>query len=390
MIDWIIENKEWVFSGVGVALISGIIWMIKAKRVRSKTCASVKQHQRSGSNSTNIQAARDVKEVTVVSGMTYSEVREIAKDVFEANFYKLSDIAAQTAKERADKLLDSYLDKLSERNPSAIKSSNDPDMQYALFTAQKEFARIGDEDLGEMLVNLLVDRAAHNERSLMQIVLNESLSIVPKLTVNQMDTLSIIFILKYTKYLRMDNLMALHDYIDRRLVPFLSNLTEVPACYQHLEFTGCGAISIVSRKIEEIFRDNYPGIFCKGFTLEKIESIVDKQEVRDAILIPCLHDKDLWQVKAIDGEAIEKIAHTAGADRELIKKIQNMQMSHLMNTQEVKDCLLRIHPKIAELFKYWDNSYMKNMTLTSVGIAIAHANILRKTNEYFDLTIWIK
>jgi hypothetical protein len=42
------------------------------------------------------------------------------------------------------------------------------------------------------------------------------------------------------------------------------------------------------------------------------------------------------------------------------------------------------------LFDIWNNSEMKHMTLTSVGIAIAQANFRRKTGKTIDLSIWIK
>lgn len=32
MMDWIIENKEWIFSGIGVLLISGLIGIINCFR----------------------------------------------------------------------------------------------------------------------------------------------------------------------------------------------------------------------------------------------------------------------------------------------------------------------------------------------------------------------
>jgi hypothetical protein len=60
-----------------------------------------------------------------------------------------------------------------------------------------------------------------------------------------------------------------------------------------------------------------------------------------------------------------------------------------MSDAEVKDFLLKQRPQLSELFDIWDNSPMKYMTLTSVGIAIGHANIQRKAGMKFDLTIWI-
>ena len=50
--SFIRTNKEWIFSGIGVAVISFIAYLLKTK--------SPKQHQRGGRGSTNIQAGRDI------------------------------------------------------------------------------------------------------------------------------------------------------------------------------------------------------------------------------------------------------------------------------------------------------------------------------------------
>ena len=49
IIDWLDANKEWVFSGIGVAIILIII------RFFFKRSQSKKQIQKSGNNSINIQ-----------------------------------------------------------------------------------------------------------------------------------------------------------------------------------------------------------------------------------------------------------------------------------------------------------------------------------------------
>jgi len=55
MIEWIVENRIWLFSGLAVAIPLAIIgWLIA--RPKNKTV----QKQKSGSQSINIQAGRDV------------------------------------------------------------------------------------------------------------------------------------------------------------------------------------------------------------------------------------------------------------------------------------------------------------------------------------------
>mgnify|MGYP001328530245 CR=1 FL=1 len=54
--NWLIENKEWVFSGVGVFVLGLIItWL-----ARHRGTGSHKQIQKSGGNSKNYQAGGDI------------------------------------------------------------------------------------------------------------------------------------------------------------------------------------------------------------------------------------------------------------------------------------------------------------------------------------------
>jgi len=52
---WIIQNTEWVFSGIGVVVITSIVRLIFKKKGSSS-----KQTIRSGAGSTNFQAGQDI------------------------------------------------------------------------------------------------------------------------------------------------------------------------------------------------------------------------------------------------------------------------------------------------------------------------------------------
>lgn len=52
---WVIKNKEWLFSGIGVVVIGWIVQLIFKKSNSSST-----QTIRSGDGSTNVQGGRDV------------------------------------------------------------------------------------------------------------------------------------------------------------------------------------------------------------------------------------------------------------------------------------------------------------------------------------------
>ena len=56
IVDWVVNNKEWLFSGVGIVVVAWI-WRLFQKRKEG----SVSQEIHAGDGSTNVQAGRDVE-----------------------------------------------------------------------------------------------------------------------------------------------------------------------------------------------------------------------------------------------------------------------------------------------------------------------------------------
>jgi len=226
---------------------------------------SSNQGQHADGQSIALQAGRDVN-----IGLAYSDVKEIALDVYRANFYQLSGLAKQEAASRAEEITREFLDKLKLENPDGFRQANDPGFQYALYTAQMEHARSGNKDLSALLVDLLVDRTKNQSRDLVQIVLDESLSTAPKLTNSQLASLSAVFFLRYTQNNSLGTHESLCVYLDRFLAPLVANITKSLASFQHLEFSRCGAIAVTEISLEGMFSDRYKGLFAKGFDAREV------------------------------------------------------------------------------------------------------------------------
>ncbi len=342
-----------------------------------------RQSQKGGDSSTNIQAH------SISVGLSYAEARQVAMDVFRDNFLKLKSEAAQIAQERAETLLDTYLKRAAQEGKTEIPEAENPDFQMALFSAQRDYARTGDEDLGKLLVQLLVDRTKLDERNLIQIVLNQSLTVAPMLTSDQLNALSLIFLLRYTvnNGLIVTNLLGL--YLDQLILPFVPGASRKESAYQHLEYAGCGSISMGQLQLEEAFRRNYPGLLSKGFAEEAIQDLELTPEARAQLIIPNLHGGSLVQVKALNDQQIDNLCAQLEVEPEKVERLKQLQAAGVMPGPEVKDFLVDLRPQMARLFDVWNDTSMKHMTLTSVGIAIAHANIKRQTGASFDLSIWI-
>ncbi len=317
------------------------------------------------------------------------DARQIALDVFNANFLKLSESAGKIALIRTQEITEKYLNKLFAKDPALLQSMEDPDMQYALFTAQKEYARTGDSELADLLVDILVDRTAQTERSVLKIALNESLEIAPKLTVEQYNVLSIIFVIRYTKRLGINNIKNFGDYLRSVILPFTDNIRSDDPCFQHLDYAGCGSVQLSKHAMGELFRVIYPGLFWRGAHPKEIEELKEKYNIPSDLIIACHNNSELFQFKAIDEETLKKTCENLNLDEQATKHFISFQKSHLLNEDQACDLVLSVVPELKDFFGLWNSTSLSRFTLTSVGIAIAHANIRRRIDENFNINIWV-
>lgn len=58
--QWLIQNKEWVFSGIGIPIIVWIGTLIVKKKNPEKLSTSKSLSQSGGNHSTNIQGGKNV------------------------------------------------------------------------------------------------------------------------------------------------------------------------------------------------------------------------------------------------------------------------------------------------------------------------------------------
>jgi len=225
-----------------------------------------------GDKSTNLQG----KEVTVnqtYNGISYSDVKEIAMDVFKSNFYDLGEKVEGIVYERAETIINKYLEKLNSIDANLIKNTEDPDIRFVIYETQKNHARRGDENIGELLVDVLIKRTMTKNESLKNIVLDEALTIIPKLTLKQIDILSLIFLVKYFNFavaVPIDFFIIQIKKLKKELV-----ITNNEMFYQHLQYTGCLSISIGCVEFKKIIKTKFPQLNNEEETAKIIVSNPD-------------------------------------------------------------------------------------------------------------------
>ncbi|MDP2362976.1 MAG: hypothetical protein Q8M94_04300, partial [Ignavibacteria bacterium] len=122
---------------------------------------------------------------------------------------------------------------------------------------------------------------------------------------------------------------------------------------------------------------------------DEMKKLIEKEVNTRDLFIRCLHNPTLFEVNGIDDDTIRKSATNLSIQQPIIDELIALQKKYLMSEQEVRDYMLSLDSNSKDLFDKWDNSPINRMTLTSVGIAIGHANTRRITKESDDLSIWI-
>lgn len=350
-----------------------------------------RQSQTGGDYSTNVQGAGPV--TIVHAGLSIEDAKEIALGLARPEFERLTGQATATACARAEEMVvERLLPRLMELNPAGIETFADPDVQYALMAAQRTYARTGDQDVADVLVDILVDRTRETERNVLQLSLNESLEVAAKLTADQFAALSLIWLIRYTRS-NISSRDTLGTYIDTYLAPHVPRIRTSEATYQHLEYAGCGSIGIGEISVEGAYRDTYGVVFSKGFADQELSARFEGPPPTslNEILMPCPNGPDRQQFGVIDEDMLkERAAQLELTDTETANVV-SLFNQQLMNDEEVRDYLQALRPSVmGPLIDAWSNSSMKHMTLTSVGITIAHANCRRIMGvSPADLSIWI-
>lgn len=134
--------------------------------------------QQAGENSTQINNVNgDVR-----IGVTFDEVEKICLLLFENNFPKLMEKSQRESLENIREMLLILKEKieLNKEHIDNLKISK-PDVQYSLNESIKEVGRKGSRVDFDLLTNALVEKLKENKDDF-EIVLDQTLAIIPKLT----------------------------------------------------------------------------------------------------------------------------------------------------------------------------------------------------------------
>jgi hypothetical protein len=391
------------------------------------------QEQSTSDSSTAYQAGRDIN----ITGLSYSEVRQVALDVFKDNFYKLSGEAGVIAQQRAEEITENILNRLIQEFPDGFDKAKDPEFQYSLFTVQREYARSGEKNLGQLLVDLLIKKSKLHTRDFNSIVLNEALTTAPKLTQYQQATLSVIFFFKtyltirgswlgmpytypndfsdmiegkneysmfpsnetpvnFEEVLDNENILSLTETINLYLKPHADDLGYYWSWendIRHLHYSGCISNSIRKQKFN--LASVIASAFDQEFKLCIPDSTISQIKLDDETLVQkfftrCNEPTNSHEFIPKNPKILKNIFQENNVSEEDKEKIHEL----FYRRDYIKESLilsrfLEKYPSIQNVMHAWSALELEDYLLTPVGEAIALANIHRYIKSQEQLTRFI-
>ena len=344
----------------------------------------LRQDNKRGSQSTQIAEQNNYY------GMDYQNTRALCLDLIKDELDTYKNEAETIARERDEKLLKTfferlYNEKLSDEN--VCEEFKNPDMQYTYVEAQKAYIRLGTQELEDMLADLLVCRVKENKRTLFQITLSEAMTVVPMLLPEQLDILALCFRLGYTKSLKVNSINSFFDYLNHSVLPHISSISDRRSLYQHLVYAKVGSIDIGQSLLEEIISEDYGGLFLNGYTSDELQDYLSKYPT---YFTQCHQNPEKIQVNATStkdlSELLEKNEEIDSADK---KNLQDLFAKNMMSKAEIKNFICKKSPNYEALFNLWNNSDLKHLSLTSVGMVLGASRAKQLSGDTFDLNIWI-
>lgn len=289
-----------------------------------------KMLQISGHNSTNIQIAGDV-----TIGVSIENAKEIALNVFKNNFLELSEKASSVALTRAEEIVNEFILKLYDKNQNIIDKLQDPAIQYSLFNVQREYAKTGDIGLKEQELKLLIERIGSEERSLKQIVLDEAIETLPKLSLEQLNFICYIFIVDNLTTKLLQKEFDSNERIDT--TDFLNKLGKFcnfsaknlrQHVVGHLQYLGC------------------------------IREFVDSGKYFDSAINP-------------------------------VKNLMKKHCGYEVTDENIVSVLKSININLAKYYRIWNMRKERTIKLTTVGFVIAITHYNRETNSQVGIDEFI-
>lgn len=344
------------------------------------------KNQKAGDYSTNFQA----QNITLVNQQVIpvEYISTICEKIVENNMLKYTTDAEEKVIQRFNKFKNLYIGEVSKQKEEIIEKLTEkfkePSMQDAFFQAQKGYTKYGDEEKAEKLVQLLIEKGKQESGSRKDILIDDAIDKLSKMTNNQLNILS--YLISITINHPSHNIEDFHQNYINSLLQFYNsiNQTHLNSDIQYLMQLNCiRQISFAQNenKIIKQIMDSYAGLFAAGFTKQEFEN--EFGIIPNNIIMPCFINNSLWQIAALNKNELEEICTDIKATPEQ-KSILYKFYERILPKERIEEILIKMEPNIRRLLDITNNIH--NYMLMPLGtlIGIKNYEVVLKTEVQWE------
>lgn len=384
VIDWLFDNAAILFSGIGVAVLGGVIKIIFFKNKSAL-------NQQSEDGCLNIQTeSGDLKinapiNIHNQSGIDEKRAREIYTEMFAVTKRDFAAEAENKALERVQKLEDRLMPKMYQIE-GALNNFADPSFLFFLTKANKAAACTDRELDYDLISELLVHRVQKKDSQKDKLGITKAVEIVDQITETSLSGLTLLN--KLYGNLPIQDLPYNQDWLDELDI---------------LDALRTSSISTL-KKLEDYWEERFSGFFAVGIKKDGekwdiIEKKLESVNLSTSVLVDNVLIEGYLLLPIIYKNKIEKLVYQTSVDGKMVKSpITEDQKKVLYDILEMYDRSNDLKQKVKKVFvekidsyenlkivRQWWNSIPHALNVTSVGRILAHVDAKRCEPSLPDL-----
>lgn len=338
--------------------------------------------------------------ITINQGMQASDVVPLVQALVKSELALYQQQAETTARERLNDFVQHLESTLAEKVADKIDRFNEPSMQFAAREAAVGYIKSGDINEREALVDLLIERVKEEEHTTKQMLIDEAIKILPKLS---RESLAVLTLLTYNQLSRTEGLRGSLDEWFKCINPVLDVLPSVSkldiAYLSQAEcVTGLNGIwqetSWVNKLLKSYnvyFRHDAPAHVAQPL-IEKIGMQLDEDGnicfqqlynmnlVLFALQLFKLNKDGSLTLQGINIKTYESILKRNGLQELMPNILSVINLMPLMSEREVIDKLSTYNSNWPLAFKLFSESPLNGFQLKPVGMYIGSRQLTKLTN----------
>jgi hypothetical protein len=347
---------------------------------------SDRQDQKVAAGGTAIQSLGDT---TIYNGLGPDEIKAIVEGLAD-QLPRMAAVASAIVDERLKSFKEEVIGRFDKDASAKREAFEDPDFIEVIADAQRGYARTGKADAHKTLIDLIAERSKQTSGERIAHVLNEAVSVTPRLTSSELSELALVFLMKSIRFNHLNNLEAFAVYHQSLFNDLLVNVETGNGSYNYLVAQRCASISIGGISLIECWRKNYPGLFMVGMDRSHYHNLLGDLVDNNRLFTRSLLTQDGLQINAMTKDTFDELAAENGLDSAVAKNVWDQAINNLGTDEQIISRLSALCPSLLVANAKWNESPLKNLDLTALGLAIGHTRMSQIPNAASaDISIWI-